>query len=193
MRCSVGRVAIGSDRRPVTLSSPPSIRIRPSVSVIRSGHRGCGRSGRPVQVLRGLVKLLRRERACCPATPVSRTCAPRRRIVRLQRTAEPPRQLRGTDRLRLPAVFQRAQVRGDTHGPVIAELIHRDAERARGLIHGRADGLKAEARALVRFLERRFGTLPEHIRQRIDTADEDTLDRWVDQAATAERVEDALH
>ena len=52
---------------------------------------------------------------------------------------------------------------------------------------------QGETRALVRFLERRFGALPAHIRQRIDSADEDTLDRWLDQAAVAELVEDALH
>ena len=52
---------------------------------------------------------------------------------------------------------------------------------------------QGEARALLRFLERRFGTLPEHMRQRIDGADADTLDRWLDQAVTAEHVDDALH
>jgi hypothetical protein len=63
-----------------------------------------------------------------------------------------------------------------------------------GVQQGVQQGIQqGEARALVRFLERRFGTLPEHVRQRISTADEDTLDRWVDQAATAEHVEDALH
>ncbi|WP_058556583.1 DUF4351 domain-containing protein [Thiohalocapsa sp. ML1] len=66
--------------------------------------------------------------------------------------------------------------------------------REEGIQQGVQQGIQqGEARALVRFLERRFGTLPEHVRQRISTADEDTLDRWVDQAATAEHVEDALH
>lgn len=58
----------------------------------------------------------------------------------------------------------------------------------------REEGIQqGEARALLRFLERRFGTLPEHVRQRIDGADADTRDRWLDQAVTAEHVEDALH
>ena len=66
--------------------------------------------------------------------------------------------------------------------------------REEGIQQGVQQGIQqGEARALLRFLERRFGTLPEHVRQRIDGADADTLDRWLDQAVTAEHVDDALH
>jgi hypothetical protein len=50
--------------------------------------------------------------------------------------------------------------------------------------------LKGERRALRTFLETRFGALPEPVRQRIDAADADQLNRFVVHAATIDRPED---
>lgn len=56
----------------------------------------------------------------------------------------------------------------------------------KGLERGRAEG-RAEGRAmsLTRLLERRFGRLPAALRARIDSADADTLDRWLDRVLDA--------
>jgi hypothetical protein len=44
---------------------------------------------------------------------------------------------------------------------------------------------RGEVNILKRVLERRFGPLPESIRARIDSADVESLDRWVDRLDAA--------
>jgi len=55
----------------------------------------------------------------------------------------------------------------------------------RGLSEGEAD-------VLVRFLVRRFGPLPEGLKERIGKADADMIDRWFDQAAEAASLDDVF-
>lgn len=58
--------------------------------------------------------------------------------------------------------------------------------RAEGLAEGRVEGRQmAQSDILVRHLERRFGPVPQDLRQRIDSADSATLDRWLDRILDA--------
>ena len=45
---------------------------------------------------------------------------------------------------------------------------------------------------LLRLLQRKFGTLPEGMRERIETADEESLLEWSERVLTASRLEDVL-
>ena len=70
----------------------------------------------------------------------------------------------------------------------------RDEGRDEGIVLGIRKGMvQGEARVLLRLLERKFGTLPEKTRERIEGADEATLLTWSDRVLTAERLEDVLH
>jgi hypothetical protein len=52
----------------------------------------------------------------------------------------------------------------------------------KGKAEGRAEG---EANILVRLIERRFGDVPPHLRQRIFAADVATLEKWADRVLDA--------
>jgi len=57
-----------------------------------------------------------------------------------------------------------------------------------------AKGLqKGEAIALMRFMQSRFGDLPEPARRRIEAAAPDTLLEWIDRAATADSIDEVIH
>jgi len=49
--------------------------------------------------------------------------------------------------------------------------------------------VRGEAKVLTRLLERRFGTLPDTARTRIESADVESLDRWVDRLDGAETLD----
>ncbi|XSG84191.1 MAG: DUF4351 domain-containing protein [Methylohalobius sp. ZOD2] len=51
---------------------------------------------------------------------------------------------------------------------------------------------QGEARILIRLLQRKFGDLPEDIRQRIEAADVDTLLVWSDRVLTARNLEEVM-
>ncbi|GAB4365266.1 MAG: hypothetical protein Kow0060_22620 [Methylohalobius crimeensis] len=51
---------------------------------------------------------------------------------------------------------------------------------------------QGEARILIRLLQRKFGDLPEDIRQRIEAADVDTLLVWSDRVLTARNLEEVV-
>jgi hypothetical protein len=56
----------------------------------------------------------------------------------------------------------------------------------KGLMEGQEKGIaKGKAALLARFLEKRFGELPESLRQRIFDADVETIDAWADRAFEA--------
>ena len=57
---------------------------------------------------------------------------------------------------------------------------------ARGLAKGRAEG---EAKSLIRLLERRFGPLPAAVRSRVDGADLNQLDAWIDRVLDAKSLD----
>lgn len=58
--------------------------------------------------------------------------------------------------------------------------------KAEGMALGKAEGLReGQARTLLRLLERRFGSVSESVRERVATADIDTLDRWFDRGLDA--------
>jgi hypothetical protein len=67
-----------------------------------------------------------------------------------------------------------------------------------GLQQGRVEGqAQGQAKSLIRLLERRFGTLPEHLCARVRDADVQTLDSWLDRVFDAPDLqavlEDPLH
>jgi hypothetical protein len=60
-----------------------------------------------------------------------------------------------------------------------------------GKERGEESGIaKGAALFLSRFLERRFGSLPEHFRDRLDHATHDQLEQWTDRAAEARALSD---
>lgn len=68
---------------------------------------------------------------------------------------------------------------------------------AQGVKQGIAQGVKlgvqhGEARVLTSQLRLRFGELPEAARQRLDTADADTLLRWSTRVLTAQTLAEVL-
>jgi Domain of unknown function (DUF4351) len=75
--------------------------------------------------------------------------------------------------------------------PEEAETMSTFAERfiEQGKREGEQEG---EARILIRLLRRKFGDVPEAIRQRIESADADTLLEWADHLLTARRLEDVV-
>ena len=88
---------------------------------------------------------------------------------------------------------------GQTEGIVgtIMEKLRAEGEakgRAEGVAEGEAKGraegeAKGEAKSLTRLLERRFGSLPAAVKARIDGADLDQLDAWIDRVLDATSLE----
>ena len=75
----------------------------------------------------------------------------------------------------------------------IMEKLRAEGE-VRGIAKGRAEGAalgfaKGEAKSLIRLLERRFGPLPDADRARIEGADLDQLDAWIDRVLDVESLE----
>lgn len=60
---------------------------------------------------------------------------------------------------------------------------------AKGRVEGRVEGIRL---MLLRLLTAKFGELPQHLRQRVQTAPEDALSRWTDRAFSADSLESAL-
>ncbi len=58
-----------------------------------------------------------------------------------------------------------------------------------GIQHGKRQG---EAEVLLRLLERKFGSLPQTLRQRIETADADTLLSWAERVLTATTIQEVF-
>lgn len=52
---------------------------------------------------------------------------------------------------------------------------------------------RGQARALILFLEMRFGEVPTSLRRRIFSADTNTLDVWVDRAVDAGDLESIFY
>ena len=62
-----------------------------------------------------------------------------------------------------------------------------------GRQEGREEGIgQGEARVLLRQLALKFGTVPESVRSRVESADAETLLRWSEQLLSADRVEDVV-
>lgn len=62
-----------------------------------------------------------------------------------------------------------------------------------GLEQGRVEGeAKGQAKSLIRLLERRFGTLPEHLCARVLDADVHSLDTWLDRVFDAPDLQAVL-
>ncbi|MBN2701525.1 MAG: DUF4351 domain-containing protein [Methylothermaceae bacterium] len=79
--------------------------------------------------------------------------------------------------------------------PKEAEIMSTFAERfiEQGIQQGMQKGMQqGEARILIRLLQRKFGDLPENIRQRIEAADVDTLLAWSDRVLTARNLEEVV-
>jgi flagellar biosynthesis/type III secretory pathway protein FliH len=66
--------------------------------------------------------------------------------------------------------------------------IHREGHRE-GYREGREEGHKE---ALLRMLERKFGTLEPGARERITLADSELLLEWIDRAVTAASLDDVI-
>jgi hypothetical protein len=58
----------------------------------------------------------------------------------------------------------------------------------------REEGIQlGEATALMRVMRRKFGEVPVPTRQRIESADSETLLAWLDRIVTADSIEDVIH
>ena len=65
--------------------------------------------------------------------------------------------------------------------------------RQQGLQQGRQQGLQqGEAQMLLRLLERKFGEVPEAVRQRIEAADTETLLEWSERVLTVQRLDEIV-
>ena len=76
----------------------------------------------------------------------------------------------------------------------VAEMT-RFAERfmEKGREEGREEGIgQGEARVLLRQLTLKFGSVPDAVRSRVESADAETLLRWSEQVLSADRVEDVV-
>ena len=61
-----------------------------------------------------------------------------------------------------------------------------DKGKAEGKVEGKAEGqAEGEAKIFTRLLERRFGTLPDPLRDRIFAADVESIEAWVERAFDA--------
>jgi flagellar biosynthesis/type III secretory pathway protein FliH len=61
---------------------------------------------------------------------------------------------------------------------------------AKGLASGLAKGMaEGEAKALIRILEKRFGTISRNLRERIFASDTATLEAWIDRSVEARELQ----
>jgi predicted transposase YdaD len=68
----------------------------------------------------------------------------------------------------------------------IGEARGRAEGKAQGRVEGKAQGrVEGQGRALLRLLERRFGTVPSRLRERIATADVASIEAWFERALDA--------
>jgi Domain of unknown function (DUF4351) len=68
-----------------------------------------------------------------------------------------------------------------------------DMLRAEGEAKGLAEGVgKGAARTLVRLLTRKFTTVPDELRARIDTASLEQLDIWTERVLDAATLDDVF-
>lgn len=66
--------------------------------------------------------------------------------------------------------------------------------RQEGVQQGVQKGMQqGEALALMRVMRRKFGDLPDLTRQRIESADPDTLLEWLDRIITADSIDEVMH
>jgi predicted transposase YdaD len=76
------------------------------------------------------------------------------------------------------------QIMGWLTQPYFEQGVEKGIEKGiqQGIQQGRVEG---HAKSLVRLLERRFGRLPVHLRERVFAADMQSLDNWFDRAIVA--------
>jgi hypothetical protein len=67
--------------------------------------------------------------------------------------------------------------------------LYRDEAREEGRLEGRAEGLRATLRKLMKL---KFGEVAEAVKDRIDTAPADDLERWVERILVATTAEDVI-
>lgn len=82
--------------------------------------------------------------------------------------------------------FEAPEIREDVMNA--AEELRREGRRE-GKLEGRLEGTRG---SLCRQLRIKFGPLPAAAQQRVDAADEATLDRWLEAVLTAQRLDDVL-
>ncbi len=70
----------------------------------------------------------------------------------------------------------------------------RNASSPKGFSRGSRKGLQqGEVRILLRQLSARFGTISPEIRQKVETADADTLLHWSERILNAQSLDEVLH
>ena len=77
------------------------------------------------------------------------------------------------------------------------ERLEREKVYQQGMTEGLTQGLthglnKGESRLLRRLLEKRFGSLPVTVAEKLETASMQELDTWGDAVLTATRLEDVF-
>jgi hypothetical protein len=76
-------------------------------------------------------------------------------------------------------------------GPEVEEVYMSTADMLRA--EGEAKGVgKGTARTLVRLLTRKFATVPDEVRARIDTASLEQLDTWSERVLDAETLDEVF-
>jgi predicted transposase YdaD len=69
----------------------------------------------------------------------------------------------------------------------------REEGRSQGIQQGVQQGMqRGEAAILLRQLARKFGPLPATVRERIETADAETLLQWSERVLTASALDDVV-
>ncbi|MBP2299845.1 hypothetical protein [Azospirillum picis] len=95
--------------------------------------------------------------------------------------------LRGVTRLVVEEVRTMPMQVDVERDPYLADLIRQG--RTEGRIEGKLEG---EAAALLRLVERRFGPLPAHARDRIASADPRMVEEWLDRVLEAASLDELL-
>ena len=94
-------------------------------------------------------------------------------------------------------IMEKLRAEGEAHGLAKGEARGLAKGEARGIAKGEARGIakgearglaKGEAKSLTRLLERRFGPLPAAVKARVDGADLDQLDVWIDRVLDAKNL-----
>ena len=111
--------------------------------------------------------------------------------------AEAERQLKYTDFIDIYAALDdNERQRYERDYPTEAQIMTSFAQRFRdeGVQQGMQQGMKhGEALALIHQMQRKFGAVPDATRERVESADTDTLLEWLDRILTADSIDEVLH
>jgi hypothetical protein len=92
----------------------------------------------------------------------------------------------GVDRPMLIRAIHQAKPEGEGTMVSLAAREWIAEGKVQGRAEGKAEGLhEGQVRTLLRLLGRRFGPVPDTVQARVNAADVETLDRWLDRVLDA--------